>query len=180
MSQLQNSGPHWIAQPTDQLIRKTQSEIHLSSKALDIIWGNDQRFWQWTKLTKQDSEFEIGAELLQVNWIEVVGKLDLSYFPTTGTWEIFYVVKFKVDAFGWHSSPVKFKVISTDGQKDEVSHKLESYRDVTDRWHEINGGEFRVGSCGQKGTVQFGMYEVESDWWKGSMILEGVKIKLKQ
>eukprot|EP00261_Vitis_vinifera_P037268 XP_019078511.1 PREDICTED: protein PHLOEM PROTEIN 2-LIKE A5 [Vitis vinifera] len=121
--------------------------------------------------------FKEGMLLLQVNWIEVKGNLNIT--PTEDTkYEIYYMVKFRVDAFGWHSAPIKFKV----RHKGEETHSnimiLESYREKHDVWHEIPGGEFSVASKDPV-NVEFGIFEVDSDWWKGGMVLGGVKIKAK-
>lgn len=111
-----------------------------------------------------------------MNWIEVTGKIDFSLLKVPGEYEVVYVVKFKVDAFGWHSSPIKFKVMTSDGHESEHSEILEHYRKMSDKWHEIRGGKFTVPS-NRHGTAHFGMYETQSDWWKGSMILAGIKIR---
>ncbi|KAL6007229.1 hypothetical protein ACLOJK_032725 [Asimina triloba] len=124
-------------------------------------------------------EFGVGAELLQVNWMEVHGNVGFSHFQSGQAYEIFYLVKFKVDAFGWHSSPIKFKVMTTTGEKHVVSKTLQAYREVAGKMHEIRGGEFTV-PHDAKGSVRLGIFEVESDWWKGSMILEGVKFRPKK
>lgn len=159
-------------------MEKDEQEIRIPAKALNIIWGNDSRFWKWIQLKDKQSLFTDAAELLQVNWIEVTGKLDFSELHPQKQYEIVYVVRFNVDAFGWHTTPIKFKVTTSDGHVSEVSEILEPYRKIGDVQHEIRGGEFTVPSSGT-GQVYFGMYEVNSDWWKGSMILEGVKIKAK-
>ncbi|RWR81931.1 protein PHLOEM PROTEIN 2-LIKE A1 [Cinnamomum micranthum f. kanehirae] len=176
MSQEKISSPHWTAHTSDHEINEQNNEICISAKALNIIWGNDNRYWQWTSLPHNEINFSVGAELLQVNWIEVTGKLDFSRFKSTGEHEIVYLLKFKVDAFGWHSSPIKFKVMTSDGKETVHAEILEHYRKVSDNWHEIRGGKFMVPS-GHHGAVHFGMYETESEWWKGSMILGGVKIR---
>ncbi|KAF8412714.1 hypothetical protein HHK36_000683 [Tetracentron sinense] len=171
------TSPHWVA---DNLIRDERVDhgtIQISAKALNIKWGNDKRFWKWIKLPKEESIFEIGAELIQVNWIQVTRELDLFKLVALKTYEIYYVVKFKVDAFGWHSAKIKFKV-KANGEEDERSEILESYKNRHNVWHEIYGGKFTVPADGT-GTVEFGMYEVATAWWKGSMVLEGVKLKPK-
>ncbi|KAK9268285.1 hypothetical protein L1049_010728 [Liquidambar formosana] len=175
------SNPHWKAAGFSSYEKDVDGpgSFRLPARALNIIWGNDPRFWQWTKLTDEDKRFvrfEEGALLLQVNWIEVTGKLELPSLKlgSTGKYKIYYMVKFRADAFGWHSVPVKFKVRHN---REETQNRLllESYREKHDVWHEIPGGEFSVaGNNG--GTVEFGMYEVESDWWKGSMVLGGIKV----
>ncbi|XP_019240766.1 PREDICTED: protein PHLOEM PROTEIN 2-LIKE A9-like isoform X2 [Nicotiana attenuata] len=39
-------------------------------KAINIVWGNDKRFWKLPKYEKED------AELIQVDWLEVTGWID--------------------------------------------------------------------------------------------------------
>ncbi|XP_068657409.1 uncharacterized protein PHLOEM PROTEIN 2-LIKE A4-like [Aristolochia californica] len=184
----QGSGSHYIAPPmgTYYNIRKEGKvdTLFISAKALNIVWGNDRRYWQWKALHElQGFKPEVGAELEQVNWIQVTGKLDSSKVPEffsdtrSKTYEIIWVVSFNVDAFGWKRTPIKFKVASGE-QLKQRSEKLEPYRKKSSRWHEISGGEFTVG-YGRKGLVDFGMYETESDWWKGNMVLAGVKIRPK-
>ena len=62
-----------------------------------------------------------GAWLVQVNWIEVTGRVPKSKLykannqvtntnQATNTFDIFYIIKFRADAFGWHSVPIKFKL----------------------------------------------------------------------
>lgn len=116
-----------------------------------------------------------------MNWLEVTTNLNMSKLglslPST-TCQIFWVVKFKVDAFGWHLSPVSFGVAS-DGKKNRTSKMLEDYKNKTDVWHEIYGGEFTISPGSTSTTVEIEMFDVQSDWWKGSMILGGVILKPK-
>ncbi|XP_068657443.1 uncharacterized protein PHLOEM PROTEIN 2-LIKE A4-like [Aristolochia californica] len=189
MSKLQEgSGPHYVAPPMGAYYNiKKEGKVDtlfISAKALNIVWGNDSRYWQWRALDEpQGFKPEVGAELQQVNWIEVTGRLDSSEVPEffrgirSKTYEILWVVNFNVDAFGWQTTPIKFKVAS-GGQLKQRSEKLEPYRKKGNQWHEISGGEFTV-TFHKKGVVDFGMYETESDWWKGSMVLAGVKIRPK-
>ncbi|XP_028759285.1 F-box protein PP2-B11-like [Neltuma alba] len=171
-------------------------------RALNIIWGNDSRFWRFQDLPR-DETMMIGlkesAWLVQVNWIEVTGKVrksDLHKEPGSVTkYGIFYIIKFRADAFGWHSVPIKFKFRltttsakqqpqphyhSTDDnltidKEDEKSIILEPYREKQEVWHEIPAGQFSVSNS--DGFLEFGMFEVDSAWWKGNMVLAGVKIK---
>ncbi|KAG0494592.1 hypothetical protein HPP92_005586 [Vanilla planifolia] len=165
----------------EEFIKSENGELHISAKALRIVWGNDQRFWQWTKLPKEETCFEIAAELIQVNWIEVTGSVNLEKFhlDSSKTYEIVYLVRFKVDAFGWHSSPITFEVTTSDGKKNRRTENLEHHKKDGDQWLEIQGGEFTVDSSNLKGKIAFSMKEVRTDWWKGGIVLEGVKIKPK-
>lgn len=105
-----------------------------------------------------------------------MSKLGLRLCPTT--YQIFWVVKFKVDAFGWHLSPISFGVANA-GNKNRTNKLLEDNKNKADVWHEIYGGEFTMSPGSMSTTVEIGMFEVQSDWWKGSMILAGVILKPK-
>lgn len=177
-------GPHWKADVSSISSDKAcPATCRVPAKALDIIWGNDPRFWQMIKLSEAETRpdgFDEGARLIQVNWIKVTGKLPTAMFNVASPtkYEVYYVMKFQVDAFGWHSAPIKFEVI-LNGQKTEKNFVLESYKKKPDVWHEICGGEFTV-SNDAVGVVKFAMSEVESEWWKGSMVLAGIKLRPKE
>ncbi|KAH9747395.1 hypothetical protein WN944_011859 [Citrus x changshan-huyou] len=178
------SNPHWKADGSLVKDQDSSGLIKIPVRALNIIWGNDPRYWQWIKLTEENTKllagFEEGSMLLQVNWIEVTGKLPIISSMaalTPKAYEIFYIVKFRVDAFGWHSVPVKFKV-RVNGEEKVKSVMLQLYREKQEEWQEIPGGDFAV-PRDTVGTVEFGMFEIESDWWKGGMVLAGIVIKPK-
>ncbi|XP_065854387.1 protein PHLOEM PROTEIN 2-LIKE A2-like [Euphorbia lathyris] len=169
--------PHWKSDGSSEYGEGGSYKIGV--KGLNIIWGNDPRFWQFIKLSEEDIRLtgcKEGAVLLQVNWIEVTGKIPIRLENSCPRkLEILYMVKFREDAFGWHSIAIKFK-LKFNGEEKIKSHNLELFRDNNEksRWHEINGGDFTI----QKdGVLEFGMFEVETDWWKGGIILAGVKIK---
>ncbi|XP_073100636.1 uncharacterized protein PHLOEM PROTEIN 2-LIKE A4 isoform X2 [Elaeis guineensis] len=159
--------PHW-----------TGHHHSISAKALDITWGNDERFWQWVGLDESRLKFQEGAELIQVNWVEVKGKLEAAKLSPSKTYEVFYIIKFKADAFGWHSSPITFEVKAPHGNRNAKTELLEPYRKICNVWHEVHGGEFTLTS-NTGANVEFGMSGDGSGWWKGGMILGGIMIKPK-
>ncbi|XP_060192550.1 protein PHLOEM PROTEIN 2-LIKE A9-like isoform X2 [Lycium barbarum] len=67
-------------------------------KALNIVWGNDERFW---RLPKYEND---GAELIQVNWLEVTGCID--NIVEKKSYDIGFTMSLMTDAFGWNDSPV--------------------------------------------------------------------------
>ncbi|KAK2966382.1 hypothetical protein RJ640_021526 [Escallonia rubra] len=52
---------------------------------------------------------------------------------------------------------------------------LEPYRVKPNVWPVLPGGEFSVSVSITGGNVEFGMFEMETDWWKGGMVLAGIK-----
>ncbi|MED6136665.1 hypothetical protein PIB30_057974 [Stylosanthes scabra] len=154
---------------------------------LNIIWGYEKRFWEHPyNIDIYDGLLPEAKMLVQVNWLEVTGKLNIRRRFKRGDddsvkrYEIFYVVSFNEDAYGWHSAPIKFAVKAGEKALTGISVKyLEEYRKSSvhggGEWHEIPGGQFSVSEDAE--YVEFGMYEVESAWWKGGMHLAGVIIK---
>lgn len=128
------SGPHWKGDGSSISSDKAcPATCRVPAKALNIIWGNDPRFWQWIKLSEVETRsvgFDEGARLLQVNWIEVTGKLPTTMFNVASAtkYEVYYVMKFQVDAFGWHSVPIKFRV-RLNGQETVKNCVLEPYKE---------------------------------------------------
>lgn len=171
------SNPHWRAD--SPLIKK--DPFNVPARGLNIVWGNYSRYWQWNKIKEEERKIqaEEAAVLLQVNWLEVTGKIDLNNsFVANQAYTIYYVIKFRADAFGWHSAPIKFKVRVNGEETGHETHVLESYRVKHDEWHEVPGGDFVVPTKAE-GSVEFGMFEIDSDWWKGSMVIAGIKISPK-
>ncbi|CAN0855008.1 Uncharacterized protein PHLOEM PROTEIN 2-LIKE A4 [Linum grandiflorum] len=178
-----SSSPHWKpAEGGYSMIShdpNLKGGYRIPARALNIVWGNDPRYWQWIPPSDRDKSAsgfkDMGAMLVQVNWMQVIGRLPVSWLTGSRKYEVVWVVKFRVDAFGWHSVPIKFKVKQSNGEEKVKSVVVEPYRKKHGVWHEISGGEFTVRGGGG-GMVEFGMYEVDSEWWKGSMVIAGVKI----
>ncbi|KAJ8506856.1 hypothetical protein OPV22_007742 [Ensete ventricosum] len=166
-----------------------KGRIHISAKAMNITWANDARFWKWIQLSKNDlpqafskddMSFDVAAELIQVNWLEARGSVELQPgLVGSRRWEIIYHIRFKVDAFGWSRAPVTFELITPDGHRQKKSVILEPYRrrrssSSSNEWQEIHGGEIRT-----TGKVEFAMSQVESHGWKGGIIFGGVSFRPK-
>lgn len=183
----QQSGPHWRGDHQPVIDEEGHPKVaHFCARDLDITWGNDTRFWQWVDLKEDqpstlkfhEGKLHEGAELIQVNWVEVKGTLAADKLSTSTTYEVLYIIKFKDDAFGWHSSHITFQVTPPHGPKSKRTLVLEHYRKDCNKWHEIHAGEFSLGTS-PTGEVAFSMYGDDSEWWKGGMILGGVIIKPK-
>lgn len=130
--------------------------------------------------------FEEGAALQQVNWLEVTGRFELvtsSIRKIPREYKVYYVMKLNEDAFGWNHAVVKFKVKLEDERDggayySEMEVNLQQYRDrKPGTWHRVCVGEFNVVGNGSSVNVEVGMFEVETDWWKGSVVLGGILIE---
>ncbi|CAL9120510.1 unnamed protein product [Musa textilis] len=179
MSHQGGGGDDHALSPT---VEKGKDILHISAKDMQIAWVDDNRFWNWTDVSKEIPCFGTAADLNQVCWLEAAGTLELAKHEARlskpQTYEMIYHIKFKDDAFGWNGIPVTFRLVTPEGKK-EISVVMESHRKRRSKgWREIYGGEFSL-STETTGTVEFGMYEIESQRWKGGIVLAGVTIRPK-
>ncbi|KAH6755670.1 hypothetical protein C2S53_010201 [Perilla frutescens var. hirtella] len=185
------SNPHWIGDSSKVRGPNNDGSFIIPSRALNITWGNDPRYWEWVKLCETESrvrEFEEGVMLQQVNWLEVTGRFELVISNTAKrSYKVYYVMKFNEDAFGWSHAVIKFKVKLVEEGDDNSKElgeeniwrevNLQQYGETPGTWHKICVGEFNVVGNNNIAKVEVGMFEVETDWWKGSMILGGIWIE---
>ncbi|XP_047973616.1 protein PHLOEM PROTEIN 2-LIKE A1-like [Salvia hispanica] len=176
-----HSDPHLIGDPSKVKGPDSDGSFGIPVRALNITWGNDPRYWELVKFCETESKlagFEEGVALQQVNWLQVTGKFELVTFNIVPKlYKVYYMMKFNEDAFGWNHAPIKFKVKLEGGSESEVKVNLHKYREKPMMWHKVYVGEFNVVGDGSSMTVEVGMFEVETDWWKGGAILGGVRIE---
>nr|AFK39520.1 unknown [Lotus japonicus] len=91
-----------------QLDRKSGKKCYmLCARALSIIWGDDERYWQWINLP--ESRFPEVAELRDVCWLEIRGMMNtIALSPNTEY--VAFLVFNMIDSHGFHSRPVELSV----------------------------------------------------------------------
>lgn len=161
----------------------SDGSLSIPARALHVTWGNDPRYWEWLKLSDDDTEsevagFEEGAMLQQVNWLEVRGELGAERLSVGRSYKVYYVMKFDEDAFGWSHAPIYFKVKLQDEAIISTEVMLQRYGEGEEagKWHKVCVGEFKVVGEEGRGRVEVGMFETKTQWWKGGMILAGIRL----
>ncbi|KAM0878890.1 hypothetical protein ACQ4PT_034594 [Festuca glaucescens] len=71
----------------------------LSARALSITWGDDPSCWTWTA-DFPGSRFPEVAELVDVCWLEITGKLQLSLFSPRTMYAAYLVFLIADDSYG--------------------------------------------------------------------------------
>ncbi|CAL5186829.1 unnamed protein product [Lathyrus oleraceus] len=139
----------------------------IGPKGLNIIWGNDLRYW---KITQDEY-----AELIQVSWLEVSGKVSVERGKT---YNVKFDVEVKANGFGWENTPVL--VMAKIGKKGSYQYKEvrlacgkaqtipEDYNNLT----------VTVGGQENDLELHFGLYEVWSGKWKGGLIIKKAEVKV--
>ncbi|ONH90019.1 hypothetical protein PRUPE_8G030200 [Prunus persica] len=144
------------------------------AKDLDITWSGDTRYWRWVKETS-GGNFE-AAELLNVCWLEVRGKLSTTDLSPGTLYEVVFVVKMKTKAYGW-DAPVNLKFTPPDGAVSrETTIKLTDLKDSKDEWKDIPFGEFKAPA--NPGNIEFLLYEYGGRW-KSGLVIKGVAVRPK-
>ncbi|CAL5056401.1 unnamed protein product [Urochloa decumbens] len=71
----------------------------LAARALSIVWGDDPSCWIWTA-GLPGSRFPEVAELVDVCWLEITGKLSLSLLSPGTTYAAYLVYAISDDSYG--------------------------------------------------------------------------------
>ncbi|KAF3633585.1 hypothetical protein CQW23_03795 [Capsicum baccatum] len=149
----------------NQVFRKTEKGYIVYPKALNIVWGNDKRFWKLPNYEKD------GAELIQVNWLEVTGCIDNVEKKTV--YDIGFTVSLMTDAFGWSNSPIYIMAKwgdNTQWRKVNLASEINGKK-MTPKNIKITKGK---GNNVDK--ICFGLYEVWNKKWKGGLKIHSVNL----
>ncbi|CAL0304963.1 unnamed protein product [Lupinus luteus] len=129
----------------------------INPKGFNIIWGNDNRYWN-----VKDNV----AELIQVSWLEVSCSVDV----TKGKkYQIKFHVRVKPDGFGWNNTQVL--VMAKVGSRGKYQFK-QTTLESNDNGLIIpseNNLEIDVAPNAPEAKLYFGLYEVWSGKWKGGL-----------
>ncbi|KAH6764842.1 hypothetical protein C2S52_013829 [Perilla frutescens var. hirtella] len=154
-----STSPHHYGNPSIKYTPK-EGKMMIPPKDLNIVWGNDNRYWTVPK--KEDEN--VGAELHQVSWLEVTGLVDET--RANKRYEVGFGVSLNPDAFGWGNYPIYIMI--KRGRQGKTT------------WTKISinpnqKGEFQIKARSNYQQPQndpklyFGLYEVWSAKWKGGL-----------
>uniref|UniRef100_A0A0E0JEB1 Uncharacterized protein n=1 Tax=Oryza punctata TaxID=4537 RepID=A0A0E0JEB1_ORYPU len=151
----------------------------LFPRGLSITWSEDPRFWTWQPLKEgssdADTQIEV-ASLQNVCWLEIHGKLELSYLTPGVTYEVLFEVMLIDPAYGW-SVPVNLQLKFPDGTVQQRKENLQEK--IRLKWLELKVGEVKT-QQGQKGEIEISMFEYDGGLWKRGLLIKGIKILPKQ
>ncbi|CAA3012817.1 Hypothetical predicted protein [Olea europaea subsp. europaea] len=162
----------------------------IPARELTITWINDQRYWGWTQ-PPDCSRTEV-AELRNVCWLDIMGKIDVRKLPAYTGYSAYLVFKLKD---GWSKelkqvkSSVRFVKDKYVGFEDEGvavflfledKKEVQAYEQVPhrreDKWMEIKLGEF-VNEKGDEGTVEMRLFETKRLRWKSGLLVKGIEVR---
>ncbi|KAI3908188.1 hypothetical protein MKW98_029489 [Papaver atlanticum] len=130
----------------------------LFPRSFGITWENDTRYWIWLSITKPspsgDAEIEV-HELVNVCWLTIHGKLEISRLSPGVNYEVVFIVMLQEDSYGW-SVPV-------------------------DLCLEFPNGKILIQKPGdQEKEVSFIISEHEKLNWKKGLVIKGAIVRPKK
>ncbi|GMJ14204.1 ArathNictaba 5, phloem protein 2-A1 [Hibiscus trionum] len=148
----------------------------LFARDLNINWVGDNRYWHWTyqKEINSDVSIEI-AELVQVCWLELIGKLHVSKLSPGTLYQVVFIAMLRENASGWRR-PLKFRLTLPNGRKIEHEETLENK--PRENWIEIATVEFET-SFENDGEMEIKINEVTNSW-KAGLVVKGIAILPKK
>lgn len=113
----------------------------LSARALRIIWADTPQYWSWIPL--HNSRFSEGAQLRNVCWLEIRGKIHSKMLSPNTTYIAFMVFNMAEESFGF-DYPLQDSEVSLgasrstrlvclhrhDGEGEDEEEVPQNYRDI--------------------------------------------------
>ncbi|CAN6545811.1 unnamed protein product [Malus baccata var. baccata] len=170
--------PHFQAEQDDE-VKQEGNKYIFRPRGLNIVWGNDERYWKLPKKKQSKDEPTEPAELIQVSWLEVTGSCSLSIAKK---YEISFDVELAPDAFGWRDIQAflmakvgkKGKYVWTKVKVAAQDPKVGKFKIPDDNGPQMT---IEVPSNAPDNTVYFGLYEVWSGKWKGGLKIHQASVK---
>ncbi|KAL3654582.1 hypothetical protein CASFOL_001567 [Castilleja foliolosa] len=165
----QNKKKYWVEKESNR------NCFFLFARDLSITWAEDNRFWAWPSLKESSDESVEIAELVNVCWLELHGKFEISNLSPETTYEVAFILKLKDPAYGWQV-PVNLRLTLPDGTKQE--RKVNLMEKPRDKWIEVSAGDFKS-SSENAGKIEISLFEYEGGKWKKGLLIKGVSIRPK-
>ncbi|GAV64363.1 PP2 domain-containing protein [Cephalotus follicularis] len=165
----QNRKKYWVEK------KFNKNCFMLFARDLLITWSENNRFWHWCSLKESSDVVVDVAELENVCWLEVHGKMETTKLSPETMYEVAFVIMMKDPAYGWEV-PVNLRLTLPNGNKQE--HKESLMIKPRGQWVEIPVGQFKT-SSENVGEIEFSLYEYEGGKWKKGLAIKGVFIRPK-
>nr|CAD1819087.1 unnamed protein product [Ananas comosus var. bracteatus] len=147
----------------------------LFARDLSITWSEDPKYWCWlTQKETSGEEIEV-ASLLNVCWLEIIGKFEVPYLTPGVTYVVAFIVMMNDEAYGW-STPVKLRLKSPDGSVQQREESMEEKPRGKSLMLQV--GEFTT-KAEQEGEMEISLFEYEDGSWKRGLTVIGVIIHPK-
>ncbi|KAM7488528.1 hypothetical protein LguiB_026012 [Lonicera macranthoides] len=159
----------------------------VGARQLAIALGDDPR--SWARTSSPHSRFLEVAELLNVTYLEIRGKLQTKLLSQKTTYVVYFVFKFASETYGRELANtsirylnkrknITYKEANTVAPQIQICgsgfRRLQSRR--KDGWMEYEAGAF-FNDCGDDGDVE--MWFTSNQFRKPGLIVEGIEFRPK-
>ncbi|KAJ8753020.1 hypothetical protein K2173_008807 [Erythroxylum novogranatense] len=161
----------------------------LGARNLVIIWGDTPRYWKWT--SEPECRFGEVAELIEVCWFEIRGRISASLLSPATFYSAYLVFKSATETYGFDyrpldismglagvESPTRMFMSGMQGPGPVVESDGPYPRERKDGWFEIELGEF-FNKEGEEGEIEMSLLEIKGGNWKCGLIVQGIEIRPK-
>ncbi|KAG8363800.1 hypothetical protein BUALT_Bualt19G0060000 [Buddleja alternifolia] len=152
----------------------------LAARDLIIVWGDTPQYWQWISLP--ESRFAEVAELLNVCWFKIDGKISMKMLSPNTNYAAYLVFKRRANFCGFHN-PIFTGYVGFAGQESQTlriclaesvpnESTTEYPKQRDDGWMEVMLGEYFVQDGGQDGDFEISLFQCNSSWKSGLIFPE--------
>ncbi|OMO88401.1 hypothetical protein COLO4_20278 [Corchorus olitorius] len=168
-----------------QLDKETGKKCYmLGARALSIIWGDKSQYWEWK--SQPESRFSEVAQLRLVWWLDIKGKIETRILSSRTNYAAYLVFELYRQNYGFSDRTVGLQVNVEGSAAGEVRSALldpqenvpQQVQERGNGWKEIEMGEF-WNECGDDGTVECSLREVDTRFHKRGLIIEGIELRPK-
>ncbi|KNA08366.1 hypothetical protein SOVF_163150 [Spinacia oleracea] len=143
---------------------------------LKITWAENPTHWYLHTTQTSDHGNITIAQLRNVAWLEVHGRLHTTHLTPGVTYQVAFLIMLEYASYGW-DVPVNFRLTLPNGNKQE--HKENFNEKPKGEWLRIPAGEFKVSSPENVGEIEFSLYEYDGGSWKKGLIVKSAIIEPK-
>ncbi|KAJ6354777.1 hypothetical protein OIU77_005388 [Salix suchowensis] len=166
----------------------------LSAMDLEITWGDTPMYWTWNSIS--DSRFAEVAELKDVCWFEIRGKISTCLLSPETLYTAYLVYKFPPRTYGFDNQPVDVTMRLDEGEigartvswnpqgrrryingSVTVRGSVHYPKERGDGWLETELGDF-FSAEGEDGELEMRLFD-DSGHWKSGFVLDGIEIRPK-
>ncbi|KAL5702485.1 hypothetical protein ACHQM5_027698 [Ranunculus cassubicifolius] len=176
----------------------------IGARELGIIWGDTPHYWEWE--AHPDSRFAEVAELKDVCWLEISGKIETKILSPKTSYVAYLVINYVEGGAHGLDYPAAEGIVEYVGEGGNASGNRSVYLDRHhetgrryrryyempreepeegqlpkergDGWMEVAIGEF-YNDQGEDGDVKIIVQEVKAGHWKRGLIVEGIELRPK-
>ncbi|KAH7521814.1 F-box protein At2g02240 [Ziziphus jujuba] len=153
----------------------------IGARGLEIEHVEKPQYWQWKSLPV--SRFSEVAELNEVWFLHIKGKIEKMMLPPGTTYGVYFVYKLTENISVFRRVPVELSIdfngqVKGNGPNNYLDPLHPRQNDRGDGWREIEMGDFFI-KHGENDRLVFMLKEYDTKTRKNGLIVEGIEIRPK-